>query len=332
MKSTLLFLGLISLFACTQSIASKGGNGPVFIKKTNTNPNVVAKFLGKEITLDLLDFENRMKIYEAQREAVDSYVRQMVLDDLAKKDKVKVEEYIDKHKDKIADKDVESFLKERVQDISRVPKDVKERVRGILYVQKLVHDKTEKEDAELYLQRPQPAPLEFDKKFEVASGKEDAPVTIVEFSDFQCPYCSKGKDRLSAIKKEFGKKVRVVFKHLPLPMHPDARPAAEASLCVNEQSSDKFWKYHDILFENQDKLSESDLGKYAEKVGVDKKKFEDCFKAKKYAAHVEANMAEASHLGINATPAFFINNYPIQGARDMEVFQEIINEQLAKAK
>ena len=100
-------------------------------------------------------------------------------------------------------------------------------------------------------------------------------------------------------------------------------------MCVNEQGTDKFWKYHDKLFDSQDKLSATDLTAYAKAVGADEKKFKECFEGKKYAAHIDASMEEARKLGVDSTPTFFVNSQPIRGARDIAEFREIIDEALA---
>jgi protein-disulfide isomerase len=115
-------------------------------------------------------------------------------------------------------------------------------------------------------------------------------------------------------------------------MHPQARQSAEASLCVNEQGMDKFWKYHDLLFKNQDKLDDANLAKFAKEAGADQAKFEECYKAKKYSAQVAADMAYGEKMGVRSTPTFFVNGQLINGALPVESFSEIIDEELAAKK
>jgi len=112
-------------------------------------------------------------------------------------------------------------------------------------------------------------------------------------------------------------------------MHPKAKPASEASMCINEQSSDKFWKFHDKLFENQDKLDDENLKKYAKEVGANMEKFTECFNSKKYAAHVENDLRYGSQKGVSSTPTFFINGIEVKGAQPIERFRELIDEELA---
>ena len=130
------------------------------------------------------------------------------------------------------------------------------------------------------------------------------------------------------IKKKYGNKVRIAFKHFPLPMHKEALPASEASMCVNEQGVDKFWKFHDLAFKNQDKLDEASLEKYAKESGADMKKYGECFKAKKYSEFVRKDMEYGETIGVKSTPTFFINGQLVAGALPIESFSEIIDEEL----
>jgi protein-disulfide isomerase len=330
------FLALV-IAACTQNESVANDSGVHYTKKEGSNPNVVAKFEGKDITLEDLEksspdvFAARLEVYKAQKNALEDYIRNAVMENLAKKAGISTEDFMKKEmnsaKKKVSDKEVEAFLKSKsVPDTSKVPPEVKDQVRGLLHVQKLVSAKTKGSQVELYLSRPKAAPLTIKTDGEPAWGNADAPVTIVEFSDFQCYYCGQARARLAEIKKAYGKKVRIVYKHYPLPSHPEARPAAEASMCVNEQSSDKFWKYHDMLFDNMKAWTNDELKDYAKKVGVDEKKFDECFTSKKYAAHVDASIAEGQRLGVNSTPSFFVNSQLVKGAQPFAEFKEIIDE------
>ena len=118
-------------------------------------------------------------------------------------------------------------------------------------------------------------------------------MTIIEFSDFECPYCSKGAERLKQIKDKFGKQVRVAFKHYPLPFHKKAKGAANAAMCAHEQSPAAFWQIHDLMFENQSSLDPDGIKKLAQKVkGLDMARFDQCVKDNKHAAFVEKNIEE----------------------------------------
>ncbi len=163
-------------------------------------------------------------------------------------------------------------------------------------------------------------------------GDNSAKVKIVEFSDFECPFCSKGADVVNEIKKRYKGKVQIEFRHFPLSFHPNARPAAEASACVNEQSSDKFWKFHDTVFKNQKALTAADLEKYAKDSGADLKKYKECMDSKKTAGIVQEDMTYAESIGVRSTPTFFINGELVAGALPIEDFAEMIDDALAQSK
>lgn len=336
--SALPILGLV-VASCTQNESAANDSGISFVKKESTNPNLVGKFEGNEITLENLEksspgiYSARLEVYKAQKTALEEYIRNQVLEGLAKKSGKPLDVYMkgetEAAKKKITDKEVEAFLKSRsIPDTSKVPPEIRDRVRGLLHIQKLVSAATRSAQPEFYLKRPKASPLEFKFEGEPTWGSADAPITVVEYADFQCYYCAKARERISELKKLYGKKLRVVFKNFPLPMHPDARLASEAGLCVNDQGSDKFWKFHDIAFENQ-KNSDwkaEEFKEYAKKSGADLKKYDECMSSHKFAAQLEANLAEGQKFGVDSTPTFFVNSQLVKGAQPIAEFREIIDE------
>ena len=164
-------------------------------------------------------------------------------------------------------------------------------------------------------------------------GKGDAPVTIVEISDFQCPFCSRVTPTIKQVEETYKDQVRVVFKHNPLPFHNRARPAAEAANTVFALGgSQAFWKFHDQAFANQQNLTDENFENWAAAAGVDKAKFKEAYGAKKYAAKVDEDMALAQKINANGTPAFRINGVTVSGAQPFDKFKEVIDQQLAEAK
>ena len=159
-------------------------------------------------------------------------------------------------------------------------------------------------------------------------GPVGSPVTIIEFSDFQCPFCSRVNPSIDQAKATFGDKVRFVFRQFPLNIHPQAPKAAEASLCANEQG--KFWEMHDALFANQQKLSVPDLKATALTVGVDGAKFDACLDSGKMAEIVARDMADGQTAGVSGTPALFVNGRFINGAVPYEELAKVINDELAR--
>jgi protein-disulfide isomerase len=161
-------------------------------------------------------------------------------------------------------------------------------------------------------------------------GGAKAAVTIVEFSDYQCPFCKRGEDSVQKVFDTYGDKVKIVFRDYPLPFHERARPAAEAAACANAQG--KFWEYNKKLFANQGALSDDNLKAYAKDLGMDSAKFDECYAKKPGSAAIDKDLMDGAAAGVNGTPAFFINGRSLSGAQPFEKFKEIIDEELATAK
>jgi protein-disulfide isomerase len=157
-------------------------------------------------------------------------------------------------------------------------------------------------------------------------GPKNAPITVVLFSDFQCPFCSRVEPSIAELEKAYPGKVRVAWKNYPLPFHNNAKPAAEAALAANEQG--KFWEMHDILFKNQQALSASDLEGYAKQIGLDMAKFKAAVDSHKYAAQVEADTKQGSEVGVEGTPAAFVNGHLVSGAQPVDAFKKIVEVEL----
>jgi len=163
-----------------------------------------------------------------------------------------------------------------------------------------------------------------------ALGPKNAPVTIVAFSDFQCPFCSRVVPTLHDIEKKYGAKVKIVFKHQPLPFHNNARVAAAASMAANDQG--KFWEYHDKLFANQQALDRPSLERYAEELKLDLGKFRSALDSNKFEQYITDDSNEGMRVGANGTPTFFINGRQVVGAQPMGAFESVIDEELKKKK
>lgn len=161
-------------------------------------------------------------------------------------------------------------------------------------------------------------------------GGAKAPVTIVMFSDYECPFCVRAEAVVDQVMKTYGDKVRLVFRDYPLPMHPNARPAAEAAACANDQG--KYWSYHEKLFANNTALGADKLKEYAKDTGLDMAKFDKCVADKTHAAAIDKDVADGAAVGVNGTPAFFINGRMLSGAQPFERFKEEIDADLASAK
>ena len=162
-----------------------------------------------------------------------------------------------------------------------------------------------------------------------ARGPDDALITIVEFSDYQCPYCKRTEPVVQSLIERYPERVRLVYRHFPLDsIHKHARGAAEAAVCADEQG--QFWAFHEKVFENQGALSEADLLTYATDVGLDVSAYKACAASPGTKERVEADVAAGREAGVTGTPAFFVNGIPLSGARPIEDFVRTIEQELAR--
>lgn len=161
-----------------------------------------------------------------------------------------------------------------------------------------------------------------------AKGAPDAKITMVEFSDFECPYCSRFAPTLDQVMAKYGDRVKLVFRHLPLPNHPQAPKAAEAAACAQDQG--KFWEMHDSLFRNQGALGVEALKGRATELGLDAQAFATCLDSGAKAAVVAADAADARKAGIEGTPALFVNGRLIDGAAPFEQVAALIEDELKR--
>src|SRR5947199_387433 len=164
-----------------------------------------------------------------------------------------------------------------------------------------------------------------------SKGPGKAPVTIVEFSDFHCPFCRRVLPTLAQLESQYGEKIRLVFRDFPIDnLHPEASKAHEAARCANEQG--KFWAYHDKLFASPPKSSPEIFKGFAKDLGLNVTAFESCFASGKYQAAVKKDIEEGNRVGVTGTPAFFINGRIISGAQPLEAFARVIDDELARVQ
>lgn len=327
--------------ACTDHAKAK----PSIVHKDAPKPGIVAKIGDKEFTEEDLIGEDKLDFFELKKREYDlrmDRLNKLMVEELigteAKKAGMSTDDYIMKKVAgggiKISDKDYKKFVADKHIPESQINPQIKERIMSYLQTMKkqdLVNEYlaklTKGRPVEVYFNAPKSQ-----VKVEVGDapifGKSDARVTVVEYSDFQCPFCSRAAETVTQLKKKYSSKIKLAFKHFPLPMHPNARPAAEASMCVNEQGTDKFWKYHDLMFKNQDKLDKASLEKYAKEAGADPKKFSECVAAKKFSSYIQKDIESGEKIGVKSTPTFFINGQILSGAMPIETFSEVIDEEL----
>lgn len=332
--------------ACTNRQAKAKPN---LVVKEAPKAGVVAKIGGEEITEEALIGEDKLDFFDLKKREYDlkmDRLNKLMVDKLigaeAKKAGMSLDDYVNKKvvggEIKITDKDFKKFVADKHIPESQINPQIKERITAYLQsskkqdmVQEHIAKLTKSNPVEVYFKKPK-MDIKVDVGQSPATGGDNATVTMIEFSDFQCPFCSRAAETVNQVKKKYGNKIKIAFKHFPLPMHREARPASEASMCVNEQGSDKFWKFHDSAFKHQDKLDAASLEKYAKESGADVKKYTECMSAKKYADFVQKDMEYGEKLGVKSTPTFFINGQLVSGAVPIESFSEIIDEELAAKK
>lgn len=161
-----------------------------------------------------------------------------------------------------------------------------------------------------------------------AKGPDTAPVSVVAFSDFQCPYCARVNPTLDQIREEYPEQVRVVFKHFPLPMHPQAMNAHKAAVAAAAQG--KFWEMHDRVFAAPQAMDPASLREHAEAIGLDLARYDAAVASPETEARVRADMQQGSRVGVRGTPTFFVNGVQISGAQPFERFQVLIEQALAE--
>lgn len=338
-----LFAVMIIFFACQKQADSK----PNFIFKPAPAAGVAASIGGEQILEKDLEagiesdvYDAEMKVFEIKFGKLQAMLLEKFMNQDPNKKGLSNDEFLDKYIAKgikITDAEIEKFIIERKIPKDQVNPEIRERIKQFLEVEskklavdKWIGEKTKKTPVEVYLKKPQRPVFDVNVKDAPFKGGSDAKVTIVEYSDFQCPFCSKAALVMGEIEKKYGNKVKIVFKNYPLPFHSQARLAAEAALCAGEQAPKFFWKMHDAMFADQTKLDNENLISSAKKIGVKEAEFKACLLATKHKAVVDADMAEGQKLGLKSTPTFFINGKLVSGAQPQEVFSEIIDEELAK--
>jgi protein-disulfide isomerase len=342
-KSLFVLLILISIAACSQ-----GNSKPSYLFKQAPKEGIAAKAGDIEVSnAELMDgiesevFEHESKAFEVKFNKLRSVLLQKLVEKDPRKNGLSNDEFLSKYiaKDvKISDKEIDAFIKDQNIPAEHINPQVREKIKNYLEIERKkeavdswLADQTKKSPVEVYIPKPRRPTFPVEVGNAPFAGDKDAKVVIVEFSDFQCPFCAKGAELLKKIKDKYGKKVKVSFKQFPLPFHNHAEQAAVASLCANEQSSDLFWKMHDEMFANQETaLDPEGLKKTGKKIGLKTEAFEKCLADNKYLAQVKADMEEGKKIGVKSTPTFFVNGQLVSGAQPMEVFAEIIEEELAR--
>jgi len=328
------FVALCFVVAGCSSATSVGASSK---KDTAALNPAVAVIDGQPITQNELDERVSQQIYEIRQQALEQMLAEKLLDKEAKAQGIT--------RDALLAKEVEAKVTEPAQaeidqvweaNKARLPGKTKEQMQPEIV--KFLKDQKKPPIQQSFLKSlrskykvqvlMEPARVNVGVDDDPARGPAAAKVTIVEFSDFQCPFCSRVEGTVKQVMENYKDKVRFVYRDFPLSIHALAPKASEAAQCANEQG--KFWEYHDALYADQTKLAVADLQATAERLGLKGDAFKTCLESGKFAAEVSKDMEDGTKAGVNSTPSFFINGIPVVGAQGYEAFSEVIDRELAR--
>jgi protein-disulfide isomerase len=309
-----------------------------------TLPDVVATIEDQPITAEELTTAVRGELlkldiqrYEALKEGLDAMIGQRLMGLEAKKRNISAEqlyqEEVTAKAQTVSEEDLKNFYEANKSRINQPFDQIKSRLEA--YLNQRSEQQRENEFLRELRQRYnvaiaiEPPKVDVGVDDDPALGPQDAAVTIIEFSDFECPYCRRVQPTLKRLLKEYEGKIRLVFRDFPLSFHKNAQKAAEAAQCAAEQ--DQFWPYHDKLFE-QNALATSDLKKYASELSLNTDQFNTCLDSGKYGQEVSNDMKDGQAAGVSATPSFFVNGQPLSGAVPYERFQALVEDALAQGQ
>jgi predicted DsbA family dithiol-disulfide isomerase/Skp family chaperone for outer membrane proteins len=336
-----LIIFAVLLFTTVASAQSNSNRVAVVNGQTITQQELEKAAEGDLKSLETRRLQNESSLAQDKQEiltkALEGLVAEKLIDAEAAKEKKTKEQLldaeVDSNVDVPSDAEVEAFYeanKERIpipkaEALPQVKQYMVERSRS-RFRDMLVTRLKKEYGFKSYLEplRAQVATAGFPTR-----GAANAPVTIVEFSDFECPYCGGLFPTLKQVEKNYPEQVRIVYRQFPLTnIHPHAQKAAEASLCANEQK--KFWEFHDSMFGNQKELSVPDLKQRAVDLKLDTQAFNQCLDSGKYAAAIQADIQEGARNGVTGTPALFINGRMLGGNQPYSEIRELIEDELQR--
>ena len=349
-KYSVIAVSLFTLLMSAQSFAAKKAAKTEKSASAETPNTPVAKIGDKTITLKELEASAKGELEQLQQafEERRQQIREHALDTL-------IAEKLVAAKAKSLGKTPEAYMKEQVTDKVTAPTEteisatyeqaksrnpnlpamgtLKDQIVSFLKQQKAqaVQDEFNKKlkaeaKVQVLLKAHHAAPVQVEAKGEMR-GTADAKVTIVAFSDYQCPFCAVGEKSIAEVMSAYPGQVKFYFRDYPLPIHADAPKAAEAAHCAKDQG--KYWEMHDKLFANQKALKIEDLKSYAKDLGIDAAKFDKCLASGEKKHEIDESMEAGRKLNVNGTPAFFVNGVLLSGAQPFEKFKQVIDEQLA---
>jgi protein-disulfide isomerase len=281
------------------------------------------------------------QIYNLKRQQVEAVIAERLLAKEAARRGISLPELLDAEVTAkvglVTEKAIEEFYQANKSRLKGEEATLRDRIRAHLQSQNLAAQREifvqrlrSQAKVTVFLQPPPIARVPVAVGLAPFKGPADAPVTIVEFTDFHCPFCKRVLPTVAQLLARYGEKARLVYKDYPIDsLHPQARRAHEAARCAGEQG--KFWAYHDVLFASAP-IPPEQLKARAQDVGLDLDAFDKCLSGGKYRAAVDSDIAEGKRAGVTGTPTFFVNGRPISGAQPLEAFVRVIDEELTGSR
>jgi protein-disulfide isomerase len=325
-------LAVVFAFTACPSKTNKSGD-----TMPGDGAGVAAVVNGKTITIAQLDTAAKSQlqkvkgeIYKVRKRQLDELIEETLIEEAAKKQNMSVDAYLDKEvNSKVQDpteQEIKALYEARKARIGRKFDEVKGQLAEYLQRTRMARARNElimklrkAADVKIDLQPPR---VEIDLTGIPIMGDKDAEIVIVEFSDYQCPFCKRVRPTIWRLMEEYKGKIAYAFVDFPLSFHKEAQKAHEAGHCAADQ--DKYYEYNKILFEHQRGLKVKDLKKYASELKLNQKKFDKCLDSGKYKDKVAKSVQKGVNAGVSGTPAFFINGIMLSGAQPYESFVEVI--------
>ncbi|MFH1122777.1 MAG: thioredoxin domain-containing protein [Pseudomonadota bacterium] len=325
-------------------------NKPLVSGEPPKEVQIVAKVAGEKLTREELEKFLAGQLYDLESQVfrlkvwqLENMIGRKILQKEAEKTGITLDQLIgDKRFSQgieVSETEVNEYLErnfDRFRTWRGSPQELKTRIRASLHQKKVdqklldyVKSLYAEYDVAVYLKEPDYPYTRVKVEGDHFTGPAQAPVTVVEFSDYQCPACQKIHEVVQKVKEIYKDRVKWVFKDFPLTQHKEAAKAAEAARCAGDQG--RFWEYQDLLFRAQGELAPERLREYAAGLKLDLKAFEQCLDEKKHEEQIKQNMAEAKRIGAERLPTFVIGGKLITGKVSLERFQELIDEELKRA-
>lgn len=347
MTRVTLGLLLVAGLACSSAETASSAQGTPAEPSQNA---VVAEVGGRKITMQDLDAKWKevdpgeqarvtQLVYQNRRNVLDQMVGDILIENAAKIAGLSTDKYLEQESAKRvqppSEADVQRFFEENKE---RAPGRTLDQLKGPIteflksqraqQARAQLVDELTKKGAAVKVTLDPPRTAVALESHDPARGPATAPITIIEFSDYQCPYCARVTPTLDRLRAAYPDKIRIIFKDFPLPNHPLAPKASEAAHCASDQN--KYWEMHDRMFANQQQLDVPTLKQHAGELKLDQAKFDQCLDSGKFAGMIKADMEQGAKLGISSTPTLYVNGRPVIGAQPYEYFVNVIEEELAR--